>query len=435
MFDSVRSPSFECDAILTSWFWRFCAAILLAVASLTLGPDLATADYFATPPCVSSPGCIFFSPKYPAPDETINVAIVPASIPADACVRSLSTTITGDVVQISGAYVHCYDPVFPEPPPTYLYTSLAPLAVGHYTVQVTISPDPPDGWPYGSEGMFQGPISLTTALDVFANPPPPANYEGLWWKAPSGSESGWGINLAHQGDIIFATWFTYDFAGKGWWLSMTAPKARPGAYPNTYSGTLYLTTGPAFNAVPFDPAHVSATAVGSATLNFTDASNGTFSYAVYGFGGVKAITREIFGPLPACATATTSLAAATNYQDLWWAAPAGSEAGWGINLTHQGDTIFATWFTYDLDGTAMWLAVTAPKIAPGVYSGTLYRTTGPAFDAEPFDPTPVGVTNVGTATFTFSDGNAGVFGYTVDGVAQSKAITREVFSAPGTICQ
>ena len=40
--------------------------------------------------------------------------------------------------------------------------------------------------------------------------------------ARSGSESGWGVNLAHQGDIIFATWFTYDVAGKAWWLSMSA---------------------------------------------------------------------------------------------------------------------------------------------------------------------------------------------------------------------
>ncbi len=40
-----------------------------------------------------------------------------------------------------------------------------------------------------------------------------------------------------------------------------------------------------------------------------------------------------------------ALAAVTNYQGLWWNAPAGSESGWGINFAHQGDTLFATWFT------------------------------------------------------------------------------------------
>ena len=46
-----------------------------------------------------------------------------------------------------------------------------------------------------------------------------ANHEGLWWNSPAGSESGWGINLAHQGDEIFATWFTYAHEGNPMWLS------------------------------------------------------------------------------------------------------------------------------------------------------------------------------------------------------------------------
>jgi len=57
----------------------------------------------------------------------------------------------------------------------------------------------------------------------------------------------------------------------------------------------------------------------------------------------------------------------------------------------------------------------------------------------PFPPvgTPGGVTasKVGTATFTFSDGNNASFAYTVNGVSQTKAITREVFQPPGTACQ
>ena len=123
-----------------------------------------------------------------------------------------------------------------------------------------------------------------------------------------------------------------------------------------------------------------------------------------------------------------------NYEGLWWAA-GGAESGWGINLAHQEDTIFATWFTYDLDGTPMWLVVTAGKTAPGMYTGTLYRTTGPAFSAVPFDPSHVAITAVGSATLTFANGNTGTFSYTVNGVAQAKAITRQVFSGNGTVCQ
>ena len=283
--------------------------------------------------------------------------------------------------------------------------------------------------------LGQKPQDLADLAAYIATLSPPANlnYQGLWWAAPANSESGWGINFAHQGDTIFASWFTYDLTGKGLWLVMTAPKTGPGVY----SGTLYTTKGPPFNAVPFNPAQVTATAVGNGTLTFGDANNGAFSYTVNGTVQNKTITREVFGTLPICATAASSasLTAATNYQDLWWAAPAGSESGWGINLNHESDTIFATWFTYDLDGSPMWLVVTAGKTAPGVYTGTLYRTTGPPFNSVPFNPANVAATAVGTATFTFADGNDATFAYTVNGVAQQKTITREVFSGAGTVCQ
>ena len=33
------------------------------------------------------------------------------------------------------------------------------------------------------------------------------------------------------------------------------------------------------------------------------------------------------------------------------------------------------------------------------------------------------------------NGNAGQFAYTVNGASQTKAITRQVFRTPGTVCQ
>jgi len=256
------------------------------------------------------------------------------------------------------------------------------------------------------------------------------NYQGLWWNSPPESESGWGINVAHQGDVLFATWFTYDANGGGWWLSMTADKVSEGVY----SGTLIETTGPAFSAVPFDPAKVTRLAVGTGTFTFRDIDSGTFSYTVHGVQQTKFITRLAFGPLPACAAAAKAdLATATNYQDLWWSGSA--ESGWGVNLTHQGDSLFVTWFTYAADGKPLWLSATATKVAPGVYSGQLIRTTGPAFKAASFDPAGVTRTVAGSATFTFTSGNAGTFSYTVDGVTQSKAITRMLFAPDaGTRC-
>jgi hypothetical protein len=149
----------------------------------------------------------------------------------------------------------------------------------------------------------------------------------------------------------------------------------------------------------------------------------------------------LFGPQPVCTFGTQpNLALATNYTDLWWASPPGSEAGWGINLTHQGDTLFASWFTYDHDHTPLWLVATASKTATNTYNAPqLFKLSGPAFNAVPFLPLgaaggPTGA-SVGTATFVFSNGNAASFTYTVNGVTQTKAITREVFNGTGTVCQ
>ncbi len=177
------------------------------------------------------------------------------------------------------------------------------------------------------------------------------------------------------------------------------------------------------------------TAVGNGTLTFADAANGTFAYTVNGVSQAKTITRQVFGPLPTCRFGTQqNLALATNYQDLWWRSPAGSESGWGLNIAHQGDTLFVTWFTYDVDGSPMWLSATAQKSAPKTYGGTLYRTTGPAFSANPWSPAAVTITQVGTVALTFTDGNSATFAYTVNGISQAKPITRQVFRPPGTVC-
>ena len=56
-------------------------------------------------------------------------------------------------------------------------------------------------------------------------------------------------------------------------------------------------------------------------------------------------------------------------------------------------------------------------------------------DTAPWDMTKVNETVVGTATVTSSNGNAATFDYTVNGGVQSRAIARQVFVPPGTVCQ
>ena len=145
--------------------------------------------------------------------------------------------------------------------------------------------------------------------------------------------------------------------------------------------------------------------------------------------GALTLLRSI---LLAAVLAAALPASATSYQDMWWNP---NESGWGINFTEQGGVIFATWFTYDADGKPTWLSATAMPTAPRTFAGTLYRTTGPAFSAVPFDPTAVRRTEVGTMTLAFANGNSAAFHYEIGAVSQTKAITRQVFRAPGTVCQ
>jgi hypothetical protein len=73
-----------------------------------------------------------------------------------------------------------------------------------------------------------------------------------------------------------------------------------------------------------------------------------------------------------------------NYTDLWWNP---EESGWGINVTHQGEILFATLFTYGGDGEPDWFAMSrGERQEDGSYLGELYRARGPVFHASPWSP-------------------------------------------------
>jgi hypothetical protein len=249
------------------------------------------------------------------------------------------------------------------------------------------------------------------------------NYTDLWWNA---SEPGWGLNLNHQGNVMFGALFTYDTGGAPMWLVMSRGDLQA---DGSYSGPLYRTTGPAFNAVPFGA--TSNTAVGTMRVSFANSASGTLTYTFNGTSVSKSITRQVFSAPPSCTFTTGDRSSATNYQDLWWNS---AEPGWGVNVTHQGDILFATLFTYDLSGQGKWFVMSnGAKTGAGAYGGTLYETSGPAFNASPW--VPAQATAVGSMSFSFSSGNAGTLTYSVNGTSVTKPIQRESFSSPTTQCQ
>jgi hypothetical protein len=246
------------------------------------------------------------------------------------------------------------------------------------------------------------------------------------------------LTLAHQNDVIFATWFTYDLSHRAMWLSMTAFRV---GNSNTYSGTLYRTAGPPVGSEPFDSSQVQRFQVGPGALEFADADRGTFFYSVDGIAQARSITRLAFRALPTCTfDSPYNPVVSTNFQGNWWES-SGTESGWGIYLTHQEDTIFASWFTYDLDGSPMWLSATAGRMPDGKYHGDIIRTTGAPFNTIPFPSQQVNRSTLGALTLSFANGNHATFAYSVtlgsppSGISRTEQLTRLVLRHPGTLCQ
>ena len=258
------------------------------------------------------------------------------------------------------------------------------------------------------------------------------NAQGLWW-VPAGAESGWGLNLAHQGNTVFGTWFTYDAAGNPLWLVMSN-----GVYGGhgTFEGALFQTTGPSFAAPSFDASRIGYRQVGTLRIDLGSVTHGRLTATIDGTTITKEIGKQQFAvPMPVCGTEMTP-GAAPNYTDLWWASPPGSESGWGVNVQHQGDILFITWFTYDTDGRPLWLVGSdVRRTGNATYSGTLYRTAGPPVAASPWDPSRVQRIPTGSVTFDFRDAANGTFSYTVGTISGTKPITRQVFAAPQSACR
>jgi hypothetical protein len=252
----------------------------------------------------------------------------------------------------------------------------------------------------------------------------------LWWNP---RESGWGLNLNQQGGKLFGTLFTYDAARAPRWLVMSGGELQ--ADGRSFMGDLYRTDGPAFNAVPFTPIGPgNLVNVGRMSLSFLDANAASLTYTVDGVQVTKQIQRQVYGTRASnCMPAAGARTSSVNYQDLWWNA---AESGWGLNITHQDNTLFATLFNYDAAGRDLWLVMSAGQWQPdGSYLGDLYRTKGSAFNAVPIVPTgPGDVEAVGTMRLRFTNGETGQVTYTYNGTTVTKEISRQVFSGPVSSC-
>jgi hypothetical protein len=110
-----------------------------------------------------------------------------------------------------------------------------------------------------------------------------------------------------------------------------------------------------------------------------------------------------------------------------------NESGWGLNLFHQSNTVFAALFVYGPDGQPRWYTASNMTSSddgplhdgPSTISGDLFESTGPYFGAA-FDPNAVTRRRVGSMAMTLANGSADL-SYSIDGVSVRRQVTRFTF--------
>ena len=127
------------------------------------------------------------------------------------------------------------------------------------------------------------------ANTAFAESPYPktsvtTDFSDLWWNP---AESGWGMQLVQQDNVVFATVFVYATDGNPTWV--TAQLTYNGG--GVFTGPLYATTGPYFGGV-FNPANVGIRQAGSMTFTALSVQSGTVSYSVDGVSVSKQLQRQ-----------------------------------------------------------------------------------------------------------------------------------------------
>ena len=127
---------------------------------------------------------------------------------------------------------------------------------------------------------------LFSTISLAANIP---HYQGWWWNPYL---SGTGVNIGQQWDTLVVTWYHFDDAGNGTYLTMSGK-----LNGNRLEAPLYRTTGPQPGNA-YDPAQVNSTAVDTGTIIFHSLIQAELLYTYEGKKGSIELQRFIFKKSP-----------------------------------------------------------------------------------------------------------------------------------------
>ncbi len=239
------------------------------------------------------------------------------------------------------------------------------------------------------------------------------NLVGFWYKP---SESGWGLSIQQQGTSTFAVWFTYDLQG-----APTFNTLQCSFTGTTCAGDVYTYTGTPLARITAG-ANATGTKIGTGSIIVTSSNRLSLSYVIGNVNQTKAdLEPQNFAApdqVPLCSlqtpTGTGFRAGLSNYTDHWWGGP--SASGWGVQISHQSNQVFAGWYSYSAAGKASWLTLQGTQDSNNSrrFTGTIFQiANGIPFSQITGPIPPSSNAAVGTFEFNFSDGEKGVFTYSL----------------------
>ena len=254
---------------------------------------------------------------------------------------------------------------------------------------------------------------MLAALSGVAGAQATQNLVGFWYKP---SESGWGLSIQQQGARTFAVWFTYDLQGAATFNTLDCAFVG-----NTCASEVFTYTGTPLAQITTG-ANATGNRVGSGSIVVTATNRLSLNYSIGNLQQTKAdLEPQNFASadqVPFCSlqtpVGTAFRAGLTNYTDHWWGGPNGS--GWGIQISHQGAQVFGGWYSYNPQGKASWLTLQGTQDSNNSrrFTGTIFQiVTGIPFP-QITGPIPAGANaQVGSFEFNFTDGERGVFTYSL----------------------
>lgn len=238
---------------------------------------------------------------------------------------------------------------------------------------------------------------LWLAAPAFATP---QQYDGNdLWLSPG--ESGWGLNLFHQGDTLFGSLFVYGPDGRARWYTASnlvgIENAPVRDHPTHYSGPLVESTGPAVGGA-FDPARVTRRQVGTMSIEFgrdgsvPGAQARNYAYVWYDIDGVmvsKVVYPFGFVPLGLTGSYTGFVAA-----------PTGARDDFNANITLNNGA-FAMSMTTSASGSCTYTGQQEPQGSLFSVRGTFSCSNGTSNQFQLYD---VDVTRHGFTAKVFING-------------------------------